>query len=259
MTLVNRGNSDDGFGSRVDRIRMDRAKELPSGSWDVIYDQVCYDAPQARAAVKAFDGRVGHYIFTSSMSVYGPGADLTEAAFDPFSHRWKADVRTEDDYAEGKRQAEAIFFQNAKFPLTAVRFPIVLGPDDYTKRLHFHIEHIREGKELMFPNLDAKLSFVHAGDAARFLAWLGEHGAMGPVNCSSPDAIRLRDLIAMIEKQVGKQARISEGDNSPFGIKDDWTMSVSKLGAAGFHPWSLPSWLEPLIHEIASEATSESL
>ncbi|EKN66902.1 hypothetical protein BABA_13477 [Neobacillus bataviensis LMG 21833] len=37
---------------------------------------------------------------------------------------------TDFTYAEGKRQAEAVLFQQATFPVVAVRFPIVMGVDD---------------------------------------------------------------------------------------------------------------------------------
>lgn len=72
----------------------------------------------------------------------------------------------------GDRVQRAVFMQQATFPVAAVRFPIVLGTDDYTKRLHFHIEHIREGREIGVPNSAAHISFIRSDEAADFLLWL---------------------------------------------------------------------------------------
>src|SRR6476469_8235912 len=76
VTLLNRGQLDDGFGERVRRFRLDR-RELREGHpalsqerWDVVYDQACYQADEAQGACRAFAGRVSRYVFTSSMSVY---------------------------------------------------------------------------------------------------------------------------------------------------------------------------------------------
>jgi len=46
-------------------------------------------------------------------------------------------------YNEVKRQAEAALEQcYAHIPSVAVRFPFVVGEDDYTRRLHFYAEHV---------------------------------------------------------------------------------------------------------------------
>ena len=66
----------------------------------------------------------------------------------------------EFSYGEGKRQAEAVLFKEASFPVVAVRFPIVMGEDDYTRRLHFHVEHILQNQPITLPNIDAKMSYI---------------------------------------------------------------------------------------------------
>lgn len=44
--------------------------------------------------------------------------------------------------ADGKAKSEAVFFQYAICPATAVRFLIMMGIDDYTECLHFHVKHV---------------------------------------------------------------------------------------------------------------------
>lgn len=256
VTLLNRGQGKDDFGTRVRRIQMDRRQldknhpSIKNSDWDIVYDQICYDAGEAESACDAFRGKTQRYIFTSSQSVYPPAANIPEAAFDPVTHKFSAVVDKDKDYGEAKRQAEATFFQRGDFELTAVRFPIVLGEDDYTDRLKFHVQSIAIGKQIFFPNIDAKISFIHAKDAAAFLASLADKPISGPVNACAAGPIRLRDLIWEIERTLGKTAKISntvgQGDRSPFGIESDWYMDTTKLKRHGFLPQAIQIWLPGL-------------
>lgn len=263
VTVLNRRQRQDEFGNRVLRIPMDRSdlkKDHPALQdkvWDVIYDQVCYNPGQALKACEVFDGHARKYIFTSSQSVYGAGDDLKEAEFDPRNYQFETPVtsRRDEDYAEGKRQAEAIFFQRAAFPVAAVRFPIVLGEDDYTERLKFHVDHIKYGQKISFPNLNAKISLIESGDAAKFLDFCKDHEVLGPVNCCSPDPIELRDLVSFIEVAVKKPAKISydpdDGDLSPFGVEEDWYMNSDKVRALGFVVPGIGEWLPGLVRKLS--------
>lgn len=270
VTLLNRGQAADDFGDRVQRIRLDRktlaadTPQLRRQSWDVVYDQVCYDAPEAEAAGLAFRDKVGHYVFTSSQSVYDGGCDLHESAYDPLTHDFSTRVNRDQDYSEAKRQAEAAFFQKAPFPVTAVRFPIVHGPDDYTQRLVFHVERIRDGKPIYFPNLEARLSFVHSADAAKFLFELVEREAVGPINVCAREPIALRDLVGQIEAHVGRKAVLATQEapemNSPFGIPSDWYMSTEKLAAKEFsEPRPIREWLPGLIQHAVGALSGPTL
>ena len=165
VTIATRGNVKDDFGNLVSRIQVDRASEKSmvenfsdSEIWDVIYDNICYSSNEAKIAMNLFKDKVKKYVFTSTMSVYGFGKQaLVESNFDSTVYPIKMLNRSDTDYGEAKRMAEAYFIQNATFPVTAPRFPIVLGLDDFTKRLHFHIERISKGQEIGFQSAEAKI------------------------------------------------------------------------------------------------------
>ena len=53
--------------------------------------------------------------------------------------------------------------------MVAVRFPIILGQDDYTNRLKFHVEHVKDEKAMFIENPDFRYSFIDSGEAAVFL------------------------------------------------------------------------------------------
>lgn len=254
VTLLNRGRLDDGLGAQVRRIVCDRSDRGALGraveTYDVVYDQICYEPTDARAACEIFAGRCGRYIFTSSQSVYGPGANIREAAFDPLKHEFTNDVASSADYAEAKRQCEAIFAAGSAVETVAVRFPIVCGTDDYTGRLKWHVDHVREGREMFFPNLDARLSLINSDDAAAALAALAHAPSaakFAPINVCAPDAVKLRDLVAMISSATGREPKIAQKpeEHSPYGISADWYM-VNRSP----HTRATSEWLPQLVKQL---------
>ncbi|MGJ7911693.1 NAD-dependent epimerase/dehydratase family protein [Neobacillus sp. LXY-1] len=265
ITIVTRGNTPDLFGNTVKHLKADRTdlaalkNALGSSAYDVVYDNICYGPKEEEEAVTLFTGRTSKYILTSSLSVYDFGGPAKkEMDFDPYAFNISVPFPTHYDYAEGKRLAESVLFQKASFPCTAVRFPIVLGHDDYTRRLHFHIEQIQKGVPLVIPNTDAKISFIHSDEAAAFLYFLGHSDLEGPINASSNGVYSLSQLVGLIERVVGKKARIESetdaNDMSPFGIPETWVMDTTKARNGGFSFSHLDSWLPGLIEEITAQS-----
>lgn len=258
VTVLNRGHLDDGFGERVSRILCDRddIEKLKSSvqhkNWDIVYDQVCFDAYQAQAACDIFSGIAKKYIFTSTQSVYQPGANLSETVFNPKTYTYDKILTREQDYGEAKRQCEAVFFSQNAMAVVAVRFPIVMGPDDYTERLKFYIDKIKNGEPVYFPNLEARMSFVHAQDAADGLFLLGNIDFTGPVNMASKNPMRLKDLVSLIEKTVEKKASIhsqalTPDEKSPYGLEKDWFMNTDRAHSLGFAPKEISEWVVAVI------------
>lgn len=253
--LFNRQKSDDGFGSQVERINGDRDDYdslhvvASSKKWDFVFDQVCFTANQAEVAVSHFTNQVGRYIVTSTQSVYDYGVNLNETAFDPYHYQFSK--TNNPDYAEGKRQMEATFYQKAKFPVVAVRFPIVLGEDDYTKRLHWHFDRLKTNKGVHFPHLKARMVFVDSKEAGKILSLLPEVDWTRPLNVASPEPISMKDLLEMIENQMRKKFKFdSQAGNenvSPFGIKNDWFMNVDQLKKLNLKISPLMNWLPNLL------------
>lgn len=264
VTIVTRGGLSHPFGEAVKHLQLDRtnAKALEEAigesSYDVVYDNICYMPKEAEEAVKLFAGKAGKYIVTSTLSVYPFGEPRkTESDFDAMNYTVPQPYPNEINYGEGKRLVEAIFFQKASFPVAAVRFPIVLGEDDYTRRLHFHVEHVHQELPIGMPNTGAAMSFIDADEAAAFLDWLGRSDAAGSFNACSKGEISPGGIVALIEEATGKKAYTAlETDNmhqSPFGVPEPWYMSTAKAEAAGYTFKGLEDWLHPLIKQLAAE------
>ncbi|ANE45451.1 hypothetical protein SY83_02955 [Paenibacillus swuensis] len=276
VTIATRGTTPDDFGDRVTRLQLDREdraallKATEGKSWDVVYDNICYSPGSAADACDAFaGGKVKRYIFTSTLSVYEFGAGARrEHDFDPYTYPVK--LRGKDDftfgegkplkeavynYAEGKRLAEAVFMRQADFPVCAVRFPIVLGTDDYTLRMQFHMNRVRDGVPIGIPNPDARMSFIRSDEAANFLLWLKDQDVSGPFNACASGSISVGGVIRLIEDELGRSAQTAatvedSANNSPFGVPDDWYMDTTKAAEAGYQFTHLDAWLRALITEL---------
>ncbi|WLR43395.1 NAD-dependent epimerase/dehydratase family protein [Bacillus carboniphilus] len=262
VTIVTRGITADSFGKMVQRMKVDREDKIQlkqaigDQKWDVVYDNICYSPQTALEACELFKGKVSHYIFTSSLSVYHSQKEkLTEQDFNPYTYPIEQGPKENFSYSEGKRLAEAVFYQQAEFPVSAVRFPIVLGTDDYTKRLHFHIDHVKEDLPIGVPNKDAVMSYIQSDEAAQFLQWLSKSRIEGPINACSNGELSLKEILTLIEREVGKTAIIQDETNkqnqSPFGAKENNVMANDKAKEAGFEFNDLHEWFPRLVGELA--------
>lgn len=207
--VLSRGQTPDDFGNQVQRLVADRNEvealktAVESLHFDAVVDQVCMTAAHAQAAVDLFAGKTSYYLMTSTVSVYDVSADLTEEDYIAKNYQPRAPQNPMEAYGEGKRAAEHVFSCQNFFKVGVARFPIVLGEDDYTQRLHDQISNIRHGRAMYYPNRQAHISFITSEDAARALAWLVENQKEGAYNFAAKDVVTLAALVEMIEKATG--------------------------------------------------------
>ncbi|MDC0700433.1 NAD-dependent epimerase/dehydratase family protein, partial [Blautia wexlerae] len=140
VAIANRGQTPDPFGGTVERIVLERTdadcicEALSGKSFDVVCDSLAYTSNDVRALLDSY--HPSRYVMTSSTVVYQPlTLHTTEADFDPLQIPLKWCARGDDSYAACKQQAEAALRQiYPSVPAVAVRFPFVIGEDDYTRR-----------------------------------------------------------------------------------------------------------------------------
>lgn len=266
VTIATRGNTQVPFSSSVKRIIFDRLnfedfkKKFANETWDIVFDQICYSSQEAMDAIDVFRNKTKKYVFTSSKSVYDDISGekgFVEEDFNPFVYPIIQGPKEDFTYKEGKRQAEAVLFQKAPFSVVAVRFPIVLGLNDYTKRLHFHIEKVQNHQEIHLVNSAASIDFITEEEAGEFLAWIGTSEFTGPINATSDGKIKLSDMMDMIEEKTKTSAIITSEPNemnvSPFNISNTWLISNEKARSLGFHFKKMNDWLPELIENILTE------
>ena len=261
VAVATRGNSFPSFCGTVERIVFDKTNAqsvkaaLNGRRFDAIIDKIAYSSNDVKALLQ--NARCGKYIQMSSCAVYQKiHTDTKEDEFDAAAYplRW---TDRSDDYAESKRLAEraALEFLPAE-SCAFVRYPIVLGPNDYTKRLVFYIDRIKKGEPIFVDDLDMQSPFIHEDEAGDFIAHLAEHFVSGGVNGASNGTIKIKDLVSRVESAVGKKALLDKaGEPAPFnGLPCDRSINTQKARSLGFKFMDLNGWLDGLIELEAKRA-----
>ena len=260
VTIASRGSHGSPFGEAAEQVIMDRTDEnsvmhaLGGRQYDVIIDKVAYASNDVRTLLK--HAHCKRYMQMSSCAVYKEAHLLiSEDESDPQKQDLLWMDRTKD-YALGKRQAEraALEFLDPQ-QCTFVRYPVVLGPNDYTGRLKFYAEHICGGIPLYADPLDTAVSYIHETEAGDFIAYLAENPVAGAFNGCSQGIISQKGIIDYIESRTGKKAVISpDGDPAPYnGVRADTSYSCAKAEKCGYHFSELSSWIFELLDSYISE------
>ena len=266
VTLATRGTGGNPFGTRVHHLKVDRfdrgsmERTFQDGEWDVIFDQICFSPDEAYDAVEIFKDRTERYIFTSTLSVYEMNnkGEKFEEDFDPSSYPIEFGRKEQFTYGEGKRLAEAVFTQHAPFPVVMIRPPIVVGTDDYTRRLQFHTERIKAGKSIGLDTPEAKLSFVDSEELASFIHWSAGQSFTGPVNTSSPDQMTLDGMLWNMYTVLGKgeviiQPSDATDEPSPMNFPASYYQSTKRAEALGFSFSPMSTWFNGLIQKLEDQ------
>lgn len=241
VTIATRGLTQDSYGDLVTRIIIDREnkksieKALEGKYFDIIYDNLCYSPNSARDLCDVIEDKTDRYIIISSSAVYKFNKNIKEEEFNPYIYKVIYGDRNDFSYAEGKRLSEAVVFQNYNIKTVAVRFPVVLSKDDYTKRLYSYVENNILNKSTNINNIDSNLSFISDKEAGDFLAWLSNVDYVGPINAASYGSITIKEIIEYIEKSTGKKMIISsDGINGKYNGIFDSNLDISRVESLGF-------------------------
>jgi nucleoside-diphosphate-sugar epimerase len=253
VTILTRGVTADPFGAAVRRIRADRrdpnalASALSGERFDLVYDQMCYNPVDARAIGAILNGRVGHYIMSSTIEVYEHlrgvvAGDYRESDIDlsrlgvDFS-QWGGEA---DDalYGAGKRQAEAVV---ASGPLewTIVRIAHVLsGPDDFTGRLADYVGRAIAKGTLHHSPAPGPSSFLTVDMIVDFLLWLGESRHGGVFNAAADEALSAIDLQRIVCAAIGNDVAMvpaaAGAALTPFDFPARHSMDTRRARSLGF-------------------------
>jgi nucleoside-diphosphate-sugar epimerase len=188
VTVYNRGQRPARYLGKARTVRGDRnnlaafendMNDLPR--FDCVIDMICYTPEQAESAVRALSGKVGQFIFCSSVDVYPKPA-----------HRYP--IREDEpsvgnnSYGKNKAACEDLFFashQQRGFPITVMRPAWSYGEGGGLVGLYGwgtqHLDRMRKGKPLIVHG-DGSAIWVacHVDDLARaFVNAIGNTKTIG--------------------------------------------------------------------------------
>ena len=280
VTIFSRRAPIDGLPLDIRQARGDRTVEIDLARmavepWDAVIDNICYSAADAQKAIRVFSGRTGQYIFTSSASVY----TLLEGCSSPFRETHtellplKTPLKEKYAYAAGKYAAEAEFmkaFLEKSFPVTIIRPPVVIGPNDPTLRAYSYWLRLADGGPLFLPGFAFTNRFVFSKDLALALEKVVYSAVTSgrAYNIGDSQTLTLEDFIRLSARIMHHDAQIlypeyswlkEHGfnfDASPFSAGGDFVVDISR--AVKELDWAstpAPAWLEESINWYLSSYT----
>lgn len=203
VTLFNRGKrpSPDWPGA-VEQLHGDREsgdlKALEGREWDVCIDNPTSVPHWVRDAGRVLAGRVQHYVFISTISVYAdtskPGMDETTplAAYrgKDLMAETRASLLADVEGLYGPLKAASEAEAERQFPgqVTVIRPGYIVGPRDESDRFTYWPLRIAAGGDILVPGDGSDpVQFIDARDLAEWTIRMVETRTLGIYNATGPD------------------------------------------------------------------------
>ncbi len=247
ITLFNRGQTNPGLFkgiAGIDERIGDRAPTpgnydaLATGEWDVVVDNPTTRPRWVREAAAAVKGRVGHYVFISTISTYAandtPGADESAAlattttpdiesgpAFPPLYGPLKA---------LSEREAQKAFPGRA----TIIRPGLIVGVGDTTDRFTYWPVRIARGGQVLAPPADDPVQIIDARDLSEWVIRCCEQKVYGVFNATGPASrFTVAGMLGATRTALGASATFTH-------------VTSEFLDEQHVRPWTdLPAWVPP--------------
>jgi 2'-hydroxyisoflavone reductase len=240
LTLFNRGKSNPGLFKNLETLIGDRDGKLDAlqgRDWDVVIDDSGYVPRHVKLTADLLKDHVRHYIFVSSISVYGtfpkPGLNEDDKVATPPDP--KVEEVTGETYPGLKAGCEQVVQSTYGQRCTIVRPHYVVGPEDSTDRFTYWVVRAARGGRMLAPgSASDPLQYIDVRDLAAFMRRCAEQRPPGRFNaCTPPGAHTMGELM-----ESGK--RVS-GSNATFVWADAAFIQSNGLMEKG----EIPIWLPP--------------
>src|SRR5688500_17271357 len=232
LTLFNRGRTNADLFPEAEKIRGDRTLDLSllaGREWDAVLDVATFLPRVVRLSVEALEGRVGRYVYVSSISAYAdPTTPPIEGA--PVAELDDRDAEDVEHYGALKAACEQIVLDAFGERTLVVRPGLIVGPNDPTDRFTYWPRRIAEGGRVLAPAPpDQPVQFIDVRDLADWMVSATEAQLDGVYNATG-DTMSFQQLL--------DECRRVSGDAEVV-----WA-PAEQLVAAGVGEWmELPLWI----------------
>jgi 2'-hydroxyisoflavone reductase len=245
VTLFNRGREGNAWPGQVEELLGDRntgdLKALEGREWDVCIDNPTTLPFWVRDAGRALAGKVGQYIFISTISAYAANdkpadesaAVAAYAGKDPMAETSATLSADPGLYGPLKALSEQEARRQFREAVTVIRPGLIVGPGDATDRFTYWPVRLARGGEVLAPGEGRDpVQFIDARDLAEWTIRMAEQRTFGVFNATGPaHPLSLRDMLGGIGGAIGSDARLV------------W-VPTSFLEANNVSAWSdLPVWV----------------
>ncbi|MDB5284954.1 MAG: NAD-dependent epimerase/dehydratase family protein [Bacteroidota bacterium] len=231
LTLFNRGKSNTELFKDVKQIHGNRETEevdkICDQHWDCIIDFSAYYPVTFEKLIGQLKGKVGRYIFISTISVFDIGKfpdrpiveeDETFACSDA-----QKTSKLPDAYGEKKAEMERTLLGQDWLDKIIFRPSFIYGKFDWTERFYYWLYRAKFSDKILTPQGNFNFSLSNADDLTEALLLAIEIPKHQTIyNAISQTKTSLRHVIAITAKAINRQVEIvdmSPADLEKHGIK----------------------------------------
>jgi len=245
ITLFNRGKQPHEWPGAVEELIGDRntgdLKALEGREWDVCIDNPTTLPFWVRDAGRVLQGKVKHYVFISTISVYADDLKPADESAPVAGYTGKdAMAETlESLRAKGELYGPLKAFSEKEaqkqFPgkATIIRPGLIVGPGDETDRFTYWPVRLARGGEVLAPGDGSDpVQIIDARDLAEWTIRMAETRTLGTFNATGPDhSLQMKEMLSGIAAAIHADAR-------PIWVPADF------LASEKVEAWSdMPVWV----------------
>jgi len=233
VAVFSRGKTHADFPASVESLIGDRNSDLESiknRDWDAVIDVATFGPGWVRSLGQALQGRVGHYTFISTVSVYdNPEKNaLTSEASPVLTYHGASDpysiTQEGDDYGAAKvlceREAEKQFFGRA----LVLRPGYIGGPDDTHGILTYWAERAERGGAILAGGDPATpVQYIDVRDLGDWMIRLAETRKTGTFNAIGPE-IEQAQMIDAARRNASRTSTVIWAPMAWLGARKDKTL-----------------------------------
>ncbi|WP_411279358.1 twin-arginine translocation signal domain-containing protein [Gemmatimonas sp.] len=244
VTLFNRGKTNATLFPKVPRILGDRNLAgghdgLKQGTWDVVIDNPTRNPLWVRGAGEALEGRVGQYIFVSTISTYRDNSIVGMDESGPLHAPGAPAVWAKNDVGNyGPNKVQCEIDAKAQFgadKVTIVRPGLIVGPGDLSDRFSYWPVRIDKGGEILAPGTPTDaVQYIDAEDLGQWMVRLAENHTIGTFNATGPKSpTNIAEMLYGIKAVTSSDAHFT------------W-VAADFLAEHQVRAWSdMPVWMPP--------------
>ncbi len=257
LTLFNRGRRPKEWPGAVEELTGDRdtgdLEALRGREWDVCIDNPTTLPKWVRDAGQALQGKVGQYVFISTLSAYAKddvphadeGAPLAEYRGEDAMQETMDAVRASGFELYGPLKAASENEADKWFPgkVTKIRPGLIVGPGDQTDRYTYWPVRLERGGDVVCPSEGADpVQVIDARDLAEWTIRMVEAGTFGAFNAVGPGyELPIEELLVGIKSCVTSgptlhwlpASFLEEQQVAPWGEMTAWAPASGETAGFG--------------------------
>lgn len=208
VTTLNRGSIYLEEQANVERLLADRNGDLSvlhGRTFDAVIDTCAYHPNSVNHSLSALSGKVGNYVFISTISAYGDFSEIGLSEESPIKYTQYGE---QGDYGSLKADCERVVTNLMPEHSLIIRPGLIAGPYDPTDRFTYWPARFARGGKVAVPErLERSLQFIDVRDLASFVLARTEAQARGIYIATGPkDRLTLLDLMDACQRAAGVES-----------------------------------------------------